>query len=75
MIATRKPDAAAEMTVFMTTWLGLLSSVEISIYAPAFIKSDVIKIISVPAKSILMSDAKNVLLLLFLYILNMSKIY
>ena len=75
MMATRKPDAAAEMTVFMTTWFGLLSSVEIYIYAPAFIKSEVIRMIRVPAKSMLMSEAKKVRLLLFLYILNISNIY
>lgn len=57
MIATRKPDEAADMTVFITIWFGLLSSMEILSVAPAFIKSDVIRMISVPANSILTSDA------------------
>lgn len=38
-------------------------------------KRDVIKIISVPAKSMLMSEAKKVRLLLLLYILKMRRIY
>lgn len=74
MIATRKPEEAAEMTVFITIWFGLWSLTEIYMIAPAFMNSEVIRIIRVPAKSILTSEAKNVLLQFSRYILKIKRI-
>lgn len=45
------------MTVFITMRFGLLSSKEIAKTAPEFMKREVIRMIKVPAKSRLTSDA------------------
>ena len=62
------------MTVFITIWFGLLSSIEILMLAPAFIKRLVNRIISVPAIKKLTLEAKKVLSLLALYILKIKTI-
>jgi hypothetical protein len=49
MRATKNPEDAAEITVFITILLGLSSSSEICIWAPAFMKREVIRMIRVPA--------------------------
>lgn len=73
-MATKKPDEAADITVFITIRFGLLSSVEIYKIAPAFMNKEVIRMIRVPANRRLTSDAKNYLLLLSLYILKINRI-
>lgn len=73
-MAISKPEEAADITVFMTIRFGLLSSTDISRTAPEFMNSDVIRIINVPAKSKLTSEAKNMRLLYSLYILKMRYI-
>jgi hypothetical protein len=61
VIPINSPAVAAEITVFITTTFGSLSSSEIDIAAPAFINNDVINIIRVPAIRKLIFEAKNVL--------------
>ena len=71
---TRRPDVAAEMTVFMTMRFGLISSVDIVMLAPAFMNNMVMRMTRVPATSKLTLLAKNVLFKFYLYILNISEI-
>ena len=70
-----RPELAAEIMVFITIWFGAMSSLDILIFAPAFIKSEVIKMMSVPAIRKLTLLAKKVLLQFCLYILKISIIY
>ena len=69
------PAAAAEIMVFMTILLGLLSSSEIFMAAPAFMNKLVIKITRVPETSSEMLEAKKVLFEFCLYILKIRTIY
>lgn len=71
---TSSPEVAAEITVFMTIKFGLMSSVEIFMSAPAFMKRSVIRMRRVPATSMLTLLAKNVLFKFYLNILKMRPI-
>ena len=53
-----KPDEADEIMVFMTIWLADLSSFEIFIDAPAFMKSEQKRMTKVPATNSETFEAK-----------------
>jgi hypothetical protein len=58
MKVINSPEEAEEIIVFITIWFAVLSSFEISIAAPAFIKSEVKRMRRVPATSSEILEAK-----------------